>query len=311
MEGVRFRLPGKGFIYTAISVAAAIAVLIVLLAVSTALAEPWAHIYPNYSKADISAVLSKKLLTDADYETLFYQTGLGRPAVDELRVRYFDFGERILRFQKNFFNNVGYICEKNSLVSREESLVDEYGNLTDGTELAPVHDGDILITKCSHTYGWRNGHCALVIDAAVGNTLESVVLGTDSTVQDINKWTNYPDFMLLRLKNAPPDLPDNVAKAAAKYLCGVPYRLTAGIFGPKIIFSDRTKVLHDAGTHDILINGEITGTHCSHLVWQAYMFYGYNVDSDRGLIVTPKDIANSPHLEIVQVYGVDPVNIWP
>jgi hypothetical protein len=29
------------------------------------------------------------------------------------------------------------------------------------------------------------------------------------------------------------------------------------------------------------------------------------------MIVTPRDIANSPYLEIVQVYGVDPRSIWP
>ena len=74
----------------------------------------------------------------------------------------------------------------------------------------------------------------------------------------------------------------------------IPYDLTAGIFGPKSADKDKKK-----------------GTHCSHLIWQAYRYYGYDLDSDGGLIVTPKDIANSPALEVVQVYGVDPRNIWP
>lgn len=34
------------------------------------------------------------------------------------------------------------------------------------------------------------------------------------------------------------------------------------------------------------------------------------LDSDAGMIVTPKDIANSPLLEVVQVYGVNPEDIW-
>lgn len=264
------------------------------LAISTTLVEPLAHITPKYPKEDIHLVLLKEKLTRSDYNMLFYQTGLGKPAIEELRTQYSDSTERILRFQESFFSNVRYICEKNSPVSREESLVNENGEMVHGTELAPIHNGDILVTKSSHTYGWRNGHSAIIIDAAEGRTLESVVLGTISNVQDISKWTIYPNFMILRLKDATRELTNNIAKKASQLLVDIPYNLTVGIFSPK--HADRN---------------EIIGTNCSHLVWQAFRLYDYDLDSDGGMIVTPKDIANSPSLEVVQVFGVNAENIWP
>jgi uncharacterized protein YycO len=272
----------------------ALLIAVLTLIVIAILDEDTAHIYPDYPKTDLTPILSKDSLSMADYETIYYQSGLGKPAVDELRARYPDFADRIKRIQDNFFSRVRFACEPNSPISREETLVDENGEPTNGTELASVQNGDILVTKSSHTYGWRNGHSAIVVDAANGITLESVVLGTDSTFQDIGKWTRYPNFMLLRLKDAPPELRENIAGTAAECLADIPYDLFAGIFNPKYKPKDK-----------------ITSTQCSHLVWQSYKFYGYDLDSDGGPLVTPNDIANSPLLEVVQVYGVDPGNIWP
>lgn len=265
-----------------------------ILSISIALIEPDAHIYPSYPMIDLRQLLSKQVYSVVDYRTLYFQTGLGKPAIDEIREMYTDWQQRILRFQNNFFAKINIVCEKNSPVSREESIIDENGYYTAGTELAPLHEGYILVTKSSHTYGWRNGHCALVVDAGSGRTLESVVLGTDSSIQDISKWTKYPDFILLKPKGKSYVEMKEIAATAQEVLLNIPYDLTVGILSPKL--SDRNK---------------IKGTHCSHLIWQAYNLFGYDLDSDGGAIVTPNDIANSPALEIVQVYGVDPENIWP
>lgn len=264
------------------------------LMISMALIEPYAHIYPDYPRMDLGQLLSKASFSEEDYVTLFYQTGLGKPAVDEIRKGSSNWIQRILLFQDHFFGKISYVCEKNSPISREESVVDENGKYIAGTEMAPLHEGYILVTKSSHTYGWRNGHSALVIDAANGRTLESVVLGTNSSIQDISKWTNYPNFILLRPKNCSYEEMKQIAGTAEKLLFDIPYDLTVGIFSPKLADSDK-----------------ISGTHCSHLIWQAYSFYGYDLDSDGGAVVTPNDIANSPELEVVQVYGADPGNIWP
>ena len=270
------------------------AIVITVLMVSMAAVEPMAHIYSDYPMADIEPVLQKDSFTDEDYWLLYLQTGLGKPAVDEIKELYDDWDEHLLRYQQNFFKKIGIICEKNSPISREESIIDESGNYISGTDMAPIHEGDILITKSSHTYGWRNGHAALVVDAGKGETLESVVLGQNSSIQHISKWTNYPNFMLLRPKGATYEEMKQIAITALELLHDIPYDLTVGIFGPKSADKDKIK-----------------GTHCSHLIWQAYRYYGYDLDSDGGLIVTPKDIANSPALEVAQVYGADPRNIWP
>ena len=270
-----------------------VAAVISLMLLSMAAIEPKAHIYPDYPVADLDPVLRKD--SSPRRITICCTSGESRkPAVDDIRELYGDWRERLLRFQHNFFRKIDYVCEKNSPISREEAIVDEQGNYAHGTELAPVHEGYIFVTKSSHTYGWRNGHAALVVDAQNGRTLESAVLGQNSSIQDIGKWTVYPNFMLLRPKRAAYEEMQEIALTALELLNDIPYSLTIGIFSPKS--ADRDK---------------IKGTHCSHLIWQAYSYFGYDLDSDGGMIVTPKDIANSPYLEIVQVYGVDPRSIWP
>ena len=270
------------------------------LAIANATIEPQAHISPDYPRTDILPILAKSRLSDADYSTLFFQTGLGKPAIDELLAHDPDSAQYIQRFQDYFFKDVRFICENNSPVSKEESLVDEHGNLIYGTEFATLHSGDILVTKSSHTLGWRNGHSALVIDPVRGLTLESIVLGTNSSVQDIRKWLNYPNFILLRAKDFTAYDLEMIARSAAERLNDIPYNLTVGIFSPK-----------DACGSSKTLQAKIAGTHCSHLVWQAFKNFGADIDTNGGILVTPRDIANSTRLEIVQVYGVDPGNIWP
>ena len=112
--------------------------------------------------------------------------------------------------------------------------------------------------------------------------------------EDIKKWTNYPNFVLLRLKGASLELMNEIAQHALTNLNGIPYDCTVGIFSSKFKKA-----------------GEITRTHCSHLIWEAFRLFDYDLDSDGGMIVTPKDIVKSPHLQIVQVFGVNPDDIWP
>jgi len=263
------------------------------LVISDTLTEPDAHFVPDYPETNIEEILSKNQLTEEDYKTLFCQTGLGKPSIDELRMETPDSTNAILDFQDNFFKEIDYECVKNSLISKEESVIDKNGSFINGTELAPLHNGYIMITKSSHVFGWRNGHAAIIVDAAQGETLESVVLGTNSLVQQIDKWKNYPDFMIFRIKGSSEELMNEISQSALINLNDIPYDFTVGILNPKYEKA-----------------GEISGTQCSHLVWEAFKLFGYDLDSDSGMIVTPKDIANSPLLEVVQVYGVNPEQIW-
>lgn len=287
-------MPNKKHFHFIIAFFTIASAIVLTLAISSYMLDAEAHISPFYPLINIENILSKEELSNEDYETLYFQTGLGKSAIDELRKDNPDFRRVMLNFQSNFFSDIQFISEKNTIISKEEFVIDENGNYTNCTELSPIQNGDILITKSSRTYGWRNGHAALVVDEDRGTVLECAVLGTDSGLTDINKWTKYPNFMIFRLRDASREMRNKIAASALENLYPVPYSLTVGIF------SSKSKKA-----------GEINCTNCSHLVWQAFKLYEFDLDSDKSLIVTPKDIANSPLLEVVQVFGVDPANPWP
>lgn len=240
--------------------------------------ETIAHIPPRAEKADLSDVISagRESLTEEDYSFIFKQTGLGKAAVDELQSL-----SELEEYQRIYFAPLEYRCKMNSPVSSEEYVTEPQ------LKFASIEEGDILITRSSHVFSWRNGHAAIVIDAEEGRTLEAVVIGKNSSIQNITKWERYPNISVLRLKNASVEERKKIAQAAEKYLNNKPYNLMVGVFPPK--YSD----IETAGA-----------TQCAHLVWLAYASAGYDIDSDKGLIVTPKDILESDLFEIVQTYGM-------
>lgn len=240
--------------------------------------EGLAYSAPNAEKCGLEEVVQKNTcdaLTEADYELIFSQTGLGKPAVQSL-----DSLDKLYDYQKSYFTEIDYTCKANSPVSFEERVQNSK------ILLAPLEDGDILVTNASHVLSWRNGHAAIVTDAESGKTLEAVVIGTNSKPQNISKWTSYPNFTVLRLKGADTETRAEIAKTALKYLDDVPYNVFIGIYPMK--YSNISAV---------------KGTQCAHLVWLAYAAYGYDIDSNGGLIVTPRDIAESELFETVQIYG--------
>ena len=241
-------------------------------------AEDNAYIAPAYEQIDLSSYLAQQT---PDYSVLLYQTGLGKQAVDALWNTP-EGKAQIVRVQSDFFQKPEIQCKPNSLISREERTKIQV------TQLVDLQKGDILLTPCSHTFGWRNGHAALVIDAQKGSTLESVVLGQPSSVQNVEKWVHYPQFVVLRLRGASAQARARTADWAMQYLQSVPYHFTVGVLSSKQPQWDN-----------------ITGTQCAHLVWLAYAAFGYDIDANAGRIVTPHDILGSHALEVVQAYGMD------
>ena len=240
--------------------------------------EPMAHIYPSMKRIDINYLTEKAIdkYTSADYDIIFQQTGLGRSAVENLSS-----ADLLLDYQQSYFAEIEYECTMNSPVSFEERIENS------SVLLASLEDGDVLITSASHVFSWRNGHAAIVVDAENGITLEAVVIGKNSKIQDTDKWRHYPNFAVLRLKDAKKEERAAIARSAYDYLNDIPYVATIGVIPAK--YSE----LEIA-----------SGTQCAHLVWLAYAAHGYDIDSDRGLIVTPKDILESDLFEVVQVYGM-------
>ena len=150
--------------------------------------------------------------------------------------------------------------------------------------LAPYHNGYILFTDATHSFGLRHGHIGLVVDEIRGLTLEALSPGTVSCLQNIHKWEFYPTFKMLRLKDASPSLMEDISNYALAQLQGLPYN---------ILSSKKQKIPYT--------------THCSLLVWQAFYPFGYDLDSTGGYFVLPQDIIYSPFLEVLQIYGLNPI----
>ncbi len=271
-----------------------ILMIFIVISIMEMIIEPMGYYHPDYEKKDILQILNKSILSEEDYKELFYQTGLGKSAVDEIISDKVSGKNIILTFQENFFRNNNVLCESIGIITSQESIVNKENKPIYGFDLAPYKNGYVLVTKATHSLGWRHGHAAIITDAKNKETLEAVILGSNTMLQNINKWRVYPSFIMLKLKDTSQDTLNEIAKFAKENLNDKPYGLTVGLTNKKNPNPDK-----------------ISSTQCSHLVWYPFMQNGYNIDSDGSWLVTPKDIANSDLFEVVQIYGVDPEEIWP
>ncbi len=281
-------------------------VLTATLALWTAAAEAQAHYTPDYPQIDILPLLQKQSLTEEDYTALFLQTGLTKAGVDQL----FAAGQQdaLLALQQRFFARVEVECTHDNLFVRSERLLEIEPVLQNSDNkvnkvydlsaldasicpacdfLPAVQAGDILITFNGHFFGWRSGHAAIVVDAEKGLTLEAIMPGYDSKICSLEDWREYPGFALLRLKNVPLERREQIAAYARESLADLPYSLMAL---SEISYPDSIPA----------------STQCAHLVWYAYHHFGYDIDSDGGIVVTPADLYKSTLLELVQLYGLSP-----
>lgn len=247
---------------------------------------------PQYERLNLGTIINKEILEEEDYNTLLKQTGLGKDAVDVLMGRYeFPDKEKIFsQYQSNFFDPIHYECKRIGIITHEERLRDEKGELIKAFHIPSLKKGDILITKATHSLGWRHGHAAVITDSNKRQSLEAILLGQNSIIQSVDKWQTYPSFLILRLKTFDEELANKIADFSLNTLNDVPYGLFTGI---------------PYKSSDV-----INQTQCAHLVWYSYFNFGYDIDSDGSWLVTPKDIANSPFLEVVQVYGMNPEDPW-
>ncbi len=223
-----------------------------------------------------------ELTFNTDYETIFLQTGLGRAAVDKLRAENnFD---AVALAQNRFFTTPQIDCVPMfDWFTREDGLGD-----TECPDFADLQMGDVLVTLSTHSFGWRHGHAAIVIDEYT--VLECQQMGTEVSLEGIYYWTNYSNWAVLRPKSVTKEQQEAVCEFGLDKLKGKPYNILSGIFGPK--------------APDI--NDENTGFYCTNLIWYAWNNFGLDLDSDGGKIVTAYDLLHSDELEVVQLYGMDP-----
>lgn len=238
---------------------------------------------PDYEKADLTEILNKNELTDDDYDTLYRQTGLTRIGVDRALEKGENGKSRIMQIQDDFFEEhkvendffAPFVCTD----FIEKQITNIY-----------LEDGDILVTSSTHLSGWRMGHAGLVTNASLSKVLQANAIGSTSSIGTIGDFTTRVNFMILSPKRADEQTKADVAKAAEQNLQGKVYDPTAGIFSSK---------------------KKCNKTQCAHIVWYAYKTYaGIDIDGNGGPIVTPQNIANSPEMELVQVFGFDIDKLW-
>lgn len=281
---------------------------VMILFLWTAEAEKAVHYVPDYPKKSIEELLAKEELTKEEYDLLWRQTGLSRVGIDEL----FGAGrqEELLYLQERFFAPIEYSCCSSYFFYRSERVKEETGeemsqraaSVEEAVAFLPTaHTGDILITFSGHVFGWRSGHAALVVDGEKGLTLEAITVGCNSRVCKLAHWREYPGFALLRLKGVSEPEGEAIAAYAMENLSDVPYELYH--------LTERSQTadfLVPGSAENVEENGKtLSGTQCAHLVWSAYRHFGYDLDSDGGRIVTPRDLYESDLLTIVQMYGID------
>lgn len=239
---------------------------------------------PDYPIIDLEPILLKESFTEEDYKTLFYQTGLGKYAIDSIKDDD-DFIQRVEEFQQGFFRKNEIVCKREAITTCMEYNVSENGFYTRGFTVFDAKPGYVLIMEGSHSFGWRHGHAGLVIDE--NSVLEAPIIFEPTSVYGIYTWTYYPNFIMLRLKNTTDSRLKEIAENAKRDLEGVMYSPLAGVFNKKQ-------------------KGTPKSVQCAYLVWYAFYNQGIDIDKDGDNIVTVSDIKNSDMFEVVQIYGYDP-----
>ena len=238
---------------------------------------------PDYGKVEIGGILEKNELSDEDYKILYSQTGLTKAGIDRCRSRGLDGRLRVERVQKDYF------AEHTVTNAKFAPLVctDRIEGYIQHVYLEP---GDILVTSATHLTGWRIGHAGLVTSTN-GNILQANAIGDKSTIASVTDFTSRVNFMIFTVKDefADEKVKNEVATYAKENLLGKVYDPTAGVL------SDKNKV---------------DRTQCAHIVWYAWKQFGIDLDCNGGPVVTPKNIANSDKLELLQVFGFDPQTLW-
>lgn len=236
---------------------------------------------PDYEQQNIYPILNKEQLSDEDYETLYAQTGLTKIGVNRMKKRGSVGISRILAIQREYFTEHKVINDFYAPFLCTDKI--------EGTSaFTYLEDGDIIVSFSTHLSGWRMGHAGLVTNADEGKILQANVINEKSKFGSIRDFNDKVNFLVLSPK-ADTALKAEVCKYAEENLTGKPYDPTAGVFTNKNK-ADRTQ--------------------CAHLVWYAYNKFGLDLDSDGGLVVTPQDIAGSPFVEPVQIFGLNPDKLW-
>lgn len=242
--------------------------------------------HPDYEQVDLTGILDQETLSDEDYQLLYEQTGLTKIGIDRALEKGSSGKSLIKTIQKNYFKEH---TVENDLFA--PFVCTDY--IDESVACTYLEDGDILVTSSTHISGVRIGHSGLVVNGAARHVLQANAYGGTSRIETSDgDFTKRVNFMVLRVKDSSADgeTKQKVIDYAMENLVGIPYEGLAGLLTNK---------------------NKIKKTQCSHLIWYAYkQAAGIDLDGNGGLIVTPKNIAASKHVELVQTFGFDPDKLW-
>lgn len=222
-------------------------------------------------------------LTENDYEEIFHQSGLGKPAVNKLLSD--GRPDKVEEYRDYYLMDKDFYCYRKGVFACHEHITDTDGENIYNPDFADLQNGDIIITLSIHSLGWRHGHATIITDAENGKGVQAVMIGEKSTTSLTGSWTKYPLVAVLRPKNVSESVRNQAGQYAEENLKGLYYSLFGGIF------SGRNP------------DKPLKTTQCAHLAWYAYLTCGVDIAPESGKIITPMDFLKSENLEIVQVYG--------
>ncbi len=265
------------------SVLAFVILVLSILQIGVVNSRKWERWRPTYERVDISAILNKESLTEEEYDLLYRQTGLTKLAIDDMRDTSYG-KKRIIEIQDAFFTDYTEVVRKFAPFTYMDETEED-------SALCDLKDGDIIVTATTSVSWWRYGHACIVVNGKSRLIAEALAPFTYSdTINADRAFENLADYIVLRPK-VDESVKTEIANHVLENMIGIPYRLMTGILTKKY-------------------QEEVKGTQCAHFVWSAYMKYGYDLDSTGGMVVKPRDIARSPLVEVVQVYGFDLDKLW-
>lgn len=259
-----------------------------LLAIFTLYAERNTCTLPQDEKKPLAGITAKEDLSEQDYALLWEQTGLGKSAVDALWQRK-SRKELLYREQNRFFNAPDYECRGLTGIVKVEAI---HGR-ANFYRLYDLQPGDVLLTKNTHTFGYRHGHSALALGG--GELLEATEIGEPVSITKASYWGSYPTGIHLRITEeaateagmSREELGAVVAAYAEENLLDDEYRLTAGLFNDGIKENE---------------------TQCAHLIWAAFKSVGIDVSS-QNFPITPHSLLTGGKFEVIRFWGFDPAEI--
>lgn len=262
----------------------------------------WVPDYDMLSTEELKAIYDKETLGDDDYQVLFEQTGLTKIGIDRAKAQRYGWN-RVLSIQQSYFKERGI-----DRFAYAPLVCTEY---LDGTsaEMIYLERGDIIISSATHFAGFKIGHSAIVTNGSTGQIYQSNQVGVANGFDKANEmFANRINFMVVRIKpeyfseNGVDDESyrqnlDRVAEYISTQFADVPYSVFTSVFTKK---------------------DSIRTTSCSHLLWYGFMHFddenggrfNLDLDSNGRVLVMPKNISESPYVELVQTFGFDPDKMY-